>query len=448
MTRNLYLGADVGVALELLPDMPAAAQFMWDQVTATDFTKRAPALAVDVASAHPDVIGIQEATTWQCRPGLFSPTTTVYDFTQQFLDATKQAGTPYVVASANGGTAANPGYTIPPIPFLTRIHDPETFQPLFGTDDADCGFVIADVLAVRADLAGSVLAAGTNDYRTKADVVPVAFTITRGYAWADIDIDGTPIRFVTTHLESLWKANQVPPSAQQATELAVQLADTRMPLVVMGDFNSDPRDPRPSDDNPGDQPEVGTACPAQTGSDPTCSAYWTMVQRGFSDVGPDPTDPANFSWGASALLAGPDLTRLPAALAMGNPYGFTDRLDYVFVRNGVTVNAAGLVGATWPAASDTWSCTTPEQVANAQEAAAAMDLPELPGGVCLPTDHAGVVASLHMPDSTEQDAAPVGPGRSLGLLWVAVAILGLVWLALVIGLVSALRRGSSPRPQQ
>ena len=226
MTRNLYLGADVGVALELLPDMPAAAQFMWDQVTATDFTKRAPALAVDVASAHPDVVGIQEATTWQCRAGLFSPTTTVYDFTQQFLDATDQAGTPYVLASANGRTASNPGYTIPPIPLLTRIHDPQTFQPLFGTDDADCGFVIADALAVRADLAGNVLATGTNDYGAKADVVPVAFTIARGNAWADIEIDGTPIRFVSTHLESLWKPNQVPTSARQAGELADQLAGT------------------------------------------------------------------------------------------------------------------------------------------------------------------------------------------------------------------------------
>ncbi|MFM2202835.1 MAG: hypothetical protein RL673_494, partial [Actinomycetota bacterium] len=35
MSRNIYLGADVGVALELIPDFPAAAQFMWDQVKKT-----------------------------------------------------------------------------------------------------------------------------------------------------------------------------------------------------------------------------------------------------------------------------------------------------------------------------------------------------------------------------------------------------------------------------
>ena len=40
MSRNLYLGADVGVALAKIPNMPAAAQFMWDQVQQTDFSKR------------------------------------------------------------------------------------------------------------------------------------------------------------------------------------------------------------------------------------------------------------------------------------------------------------------------------------------------------------------------------------------------------------------------
>ena len=45
LSRNLYLGADVGIALKLIPDFPAAAQFMWDQVKANDFTQRAPKLA-------------------------------------------------------------------------------------------------------------------------------------------------------------------------------------------------------------------------------------------------------------------------------------------------------------------------------------------------------------------------------------------------------------------
>ncbi|MSX70495.1 MAG: hypothetical protein F2752_02870, partial [Actinobacteria bacterium] len=40
MSRNIYVGSDVGVAMKLIPDFKAAAQFMWDQVSATDFSKR------------------------------------------------------------------------------------------------------------------------------------------------------------------------------------------------------------------------------------------------------------------------------------------------------------------------------------------------------------------------------------------------------------------------
>ena len=70
MSRNIYLGADVGVALELIPNFPKAAQFMWDQVKKTDFAKRAPQLAKEAARIKPDVIGIQEATIWYCKKDL------------------------------------------------------------------------------------------------------------------------------------------------------------------------------------------------------------------------------------------------------------------------------------------------------------------------------------------------------------------------------------------
>lgn len=431
MTRNLYLGADVGVALDLIPDMPAAAQFMWDQVAATDFSSRAPALAQEAARNKPAVIGIQEATTWVCRTGPFSSETTVFDFTKEFLDATAAIGEPYVLASAGDQTALNPGYSIPAIPGLTTVHDPETFQPLFGSDDAQCGFVIADALAVRADVAQDVLAAGTTEYDVAVSIVPVLLSITRGYAWADIAIDGTPVRFVTTHLESLWKKDAVPTSAIQAQQLVSDLADAAMPVVVMGDFNSDPRDPRTPGDNPGEQPETGATCPAQSGSDPTCSAYWTMRAAGFTDAGPDATDPANLSWGASALLAGPDVARIPAAQAMGNAVGFTDRLDFVFVKNGVTVTSAGLVGNEWPVADDLWSCSSPEQIANTQAAAQALGVAPPNGGVCFPTDHAGVVATLSVAASTAQDGALPGhphyPFAALiRLLIVAAGLTGIV----------------------
>ena len=121
MTRNLYLGADVGVAMELIPNLPAAAQFMWDQVKATDFSKRAPKLAAEVIAARPDVIGIQEATIWFCKKNLWSKRTEVFNFTEQFLRATKAQGQEYVLATKDGKTALNNGFSSNPKKFAIKF---------------------------------------------------------------------------------------------------------------------------------------------------------------------------------------------------------------------------------------------------------------------------------------------------------------------------------------
>ncbi len=346
MTRNLYLGADVGVAMELIPNLSAAAQFMWDQVKATDFNKRAPKLAAEVIAERPDVIGIQEATIWYCKKNAWSKRTEVFNFTEQFLAAIKAQGQDYVLASKDGVTALNTGYSIAAIPFVTMVNDPETFQPLFGQDKAACGFEIADALVIRADLSGKVLAVGNTEYEASYTVVPTIMTIYRGYSWADIQIGNTPVRFVTTHLESLWDENKVPNAAKQAQQLISDLKETRNPIVIMGDFNSDPRDPRIADDpNVGGQLAASKSCPAG-GSE--CSAYRLMFEAGFKDVGPDSLDPRNNTWGMNALLTGPDPDRLKYSQQLGNFAGYSDRLDYVFVKNGAVPLVSRIIGATPP----------------------------------------------------------------------------------------------------
>jgi hypothetical protein len=400
-----------------------------------------PLLAQEAADARPAVIGIQEATRWECSTSPVSGTTVVYDFTTQFLEATRDAGVPYVLASAEGETAENPSFSIPAIPWVTRVDDPATFQPLFGSDTAYCGFTIGDALAIRADLADAVLDVGTVEFERSTAIVPLVFDVVRGYAWADVAVGATPVRFVTTHLEAFWEPGPVPASATQARQLVDDLAPLTMPLVVMGDFNSDPRDPRQPGDNPGGQPEAVGDCPAQSGQDAACSAYWTMVEAGYTDAGPDAADPLNLSWGTGALLAGPDLERLPAAQEMGNPYGLTDRLDYVFTRNGAQARGAELVGAAWPVEGETWACADPEQLASAAEAARTLDV-ELPSsGVCMPSDHAGVVATVTIDASDVRDPPLVD--RS-GVNWGRVIAL-VVLVGIVAGIVLLVRRGRRRR---
>lgn len=467
MSRNLYLGADVGMALDLLPDLSAAAELMWDQVAATDFDARVVELAAEAVRFQPDVIGIQEATVWSCRSGLFASSVPVFDFTTQFLDATQAAGVSYVVAEKDGVVADNPGYAIPPIPTQTTVNDPETFQPLFGSDSADCGFTIGDALLVRADLADRVLAVGNSEYEERYAVVPVVFTIERGYSWVDLAVGGTTARVVTTHLESLWDAGEPVPSAVQARQLVDDLADTTVPLVVMGDFNADPRDPRaPDAPNPAQQPVASDVCPAQPegvtleSAQVTCNAYWTMRDAGFLDAGPDVDDPANYTWGSSGVLAGPDPDRLDDALRLGNEAGFTERLDHVFVANGATVTQTEVIGNDWPDGDDLWECSSTEQVATTEEASrvlaeAGVADPITGTGVCLPTDHAGIVAVVDVsagPQGSVNDPAPPSHNSfTISLVgWLAIIAGGLVLVAILVlaGIVWFVLRRRKARQEQ
>ncbi len=347
MTRNIYLGADVGKALELIPDLPAAAQYMWDQMRKTDFGSRSKLLADEINQYKPDVIGIQEATIWKCQKNLWSKRTTIYDFVEILL---KQLSGEYEVAELNSAKAYNPGFSISPIPYLTKVIDPEVFQRIFSQDSAFCGFETGDTLIVKKQLQSEVINLGNTEYEASYSVVPTLMTIYRGYTWADIKINGTPTRFITTHLESLWDENKIPNSARQARQLISDTSNTKMPLIIMGDFNSDPKDPRGKGGlNPGLQPVESLNCPPNSS---TCSAYKLMIENDFIDAGPNSLDPKNFTWGMNAQLSGPDLERKSAAQKFGNQFGFTDRLDYVFVKNNVRVNSAEIIGVKPPYASD------------------------------------------------------------------------------------------------
>ncbi len=403
MSRNLYLGADVGVAMDLIPDFSAAAQFMWNQVQATDFSKRAPVLAAEVIAADADVVGLQEATYWYCKKNLWSKKVIVFDFAQEFLAATKAAGSEYILANKDGVDALNIGYSIPAIPYLTMVEDPRTFQPLFGSDKAACGFEIGDAIVVKKKLAGKILRVGNTEYDASYSIIPKIMTIYRGYTWIDFEHNGSKVRIISTHLESLWDRNKVPNAALQAKQLIADLTKTTMPTIVVGDFNSDPRDPRNAGGyNPGGQPESSNTCLDQgaptsvSNSLSDCNAYWLMRQAGFIDVGPDARDPKNYTWGMSALLAGPDVKRYKAGKIVGNNYGFTDRLDYIFIKNGAEAINARIIGNTWPSGS-TWDCSNEGQVENARLIAEEMNMAMPSGGLCNSSDHAGVIAQILLP---------------------------------------------------
>jgi hypothetical protein len=166
-----------------------------------------------------------------------------------------------------------------------------------------------------------------------------------------------------------------------------------------------------------------------------------MINAGFVDAGPDPLDPANHTWGAEALLAGPDLTRL--AESEGNPFGYTDRLDYIFVRNGITVDSVKLIGQPWPQGEDFWACTDPRQLENARLAAETLGA-SLGDKVCLPTDHVGLLATLSISEQNnvadKQDSTQTTAQSEESFQWAVVLAWAIIVLTVVGIPVVALRR--------
>lgn len=407
MSRNLYLGADVGVALELIPNFPAAAQFMWDQVKATDFNQRVIKLAGEAASEKPDLIGIQEATTWYCKKNFWDKQVAVFDFLDQFVKATKSTGVSYQLAESGGVSAFNPGYSIAAIPYLTKVTDPDIFPAIFGSDTAACGFTIGDALLVRSDRASQIKQVGNTEYDQTYSIVPTLMTIYRGYTWVDYQVADTVVRVVTTHLESIWDENKIPNSAIQSQQLVKDLAQIKMPLIVMGDFNADYRDPRPKDaPNPGEQPVVSEACPTPGAA--ACNAFQTMIDAGYENASPNAKDAKFFTWGAGALLNGPDPKREVVAKSYGNQFGFTDRLDYIFTKNVYANSSSKIIGNIYPDGTSIWDCGNEK---------------------CFASDHAGVVATVELPRGAKSvdPALPDHARFPLGLWhFLAIAIVTLI----------------------
>lgn len=104
MTRNLYLGADLGPAISANSICGAidAGGTILNEVDSTDFPARAKLLAQEIKASKADLVGLQEVALWREQPTsdfTGTPAETVrYDFLQLLLDELKAAGSEYTVA--------------------------------------------------------------------------------------------------------------------------------------------------------------------------------------------------------------------------------------------------------------------------------------------------------------------------------------------------------------
>ena len=110
MTRNVYLGADLGPAI----DASGASQFIaangkiLRDVDTNNFPVRAKGLAQEILSKSPDLVGLQEVSLWRDGPvdfnapltGAYTASHVTYDYLQLLLDQLNQGKARYRVAVA------------------------------------------------------------------------------------------------------------------------------------------------------------------------------------------------------------------------------------------------------------------------------------------------------------------------------------------------------------
>ena len=311
MTYNVYLGGDAESIFVASPDDQAAllatvAQ-VYQQIVNSDYQSRAEAIAASINEHRPHLVGLQEPTVLTSLDSEDMPSIHM-DFLEMLESELTESGPGYEVAASVHNTTVT-------LPLLL----PGETTPL------NVRAVFSDVILARSDVEVSNIE--TANYEAGIPS-PLGFKATRGYVALDATVSGTTYRVVSTHLESY----ALPPRQAQAGELIAILADETMPLILLGDFNSDA-------DLPGE-------------------VYSLLTAAGYEDVwqgGPDTgfTCCQNFDLGNEASL-------------------LDERIDHIFVRN---VDLASAMTE-----------TVGDQPEDRITASSGMEI--------WPSDHAGVVAEL------------------------------------------------------
>lgn len=260
MTRNLYLGADLGppIGAKSVGEFTELNGQVLREVTANDFPVRAKGLAQEILKKKPDLVGLQEVALWRTGPPSLEPllnsaatpsaTTVRYDYLKELLaQLNKGKGKPqYRVAVSqdefdfeapadeNGVPGDGPNGAIPNAEVNGRL-------------------TMRDVILVRngAGVAFKHPKAGHFANLLTETISGVKVTVTRGWVAIDAKVRGSHLfRFVDTHLEAFDPASEVPSiRARQAAELVAPggPATSKLPVVLVGDLNSDDDTVEPGD---------------------------------------------------------------------------------------------------------------------------------------------------------------------------------------------------------
>jgi endonuclease/exonuclease/phosphatase family metal-dependent hydrolase len=269
MSRNVYLGADLGPAIDAgsLGEAIDAGGEILNEVKATNFPARAKLLADEIAKAKPDLLGLQELALWRIqKPSDYTDseaTAVRYDFLKLLQGELKARGAKYKVASIQNEFDQE-------LPADTDGKDQTSnttgpFAALLDSygADVDGRLTMRDAILVRKGSKVKVSNPHSGVFENRYEVLlggAVPIDVERGWESVEAKVKKTKkrkaakFRFVNTHLEAFGD-----PSIReaQARELFADGGPlrTKKQLIFLGDINSGSRKDHigPGYTTPGDE---------------------------------------------------------------------------------------------------------------------------------------------------------------------------------------------------
>jgi endonuclease/exonuclease/phosphatase family metal-dependent hydrolase len=231
MTRNLYLGADIitAAAATSLDDLKLRATAIFGTVQQTNFPVRAKAIAREIDANDPDLVGLQEVALWRRTPdgvtnAVKDANQVVYDFLAILQKEIKARGLSYRAAVSK----QEADFEVP-----TSLN-------------YDIRLTMRDVILVRSGKGAKVKVAKTlkGNFADKLTVNVPSGPIESLRGWTAIDARAgeRSFRFVNTHLEAYGGELR---EKQAKQLLRGPLASKKKDIILVGDLNSDTRDPNP-----------------------------------------------------------------------------------------------------------------------------------------------------------------------------------------------------------
>jgi endonuclease/exonuclease/phosphatase family metal-dependent hydrolase len=212
LTWNLYLGTDITPLLSAPPNqLPYKVTNIVRQVRETNFPDRVKAIAQQIAMKKPDLIGLQEAVRWKFAIPSIGYVTV--DFVKLLISELKKRGMYYKIAAQNRNV----------------------FVEYPDSNGNEVQLLDRDVILITDDPTLSIIRKKETNFHSNLIVQNLwqSFEILRGWSSIDVCKNGKSFRLINTHLETK-HAIQV----EQAKEILKGPANTKIPLIITGDLNS------------------------------------------------------------------------------------------------------------------------------------------------------------------------------------------------------------------